>query len=78
MKDDDIITKRIPYSQGELILPFNKAMMEAPFLVSITRPKVHCNVAMTAGIKNVVVGAVEGYKYRKELHRKRICMKYWR
>lgn len=71
MKDDDIITKRIAYSQGELILPFSKTMLEAPFLVSMTRPKVHCNVAMTAGIKNVVVGAVEGYKYRKGLHRKK-------
>jgi uncharacterized protein (DUF362 family) len=71
MKDDDLITKTIAYSQGELILPFSKTIMEAPFLVSITRPKVHCNAAMTAGIKNIVIGAVEGYKNRKSLHTKK-------
>ena len=68
MADDDVVRKRIDYSQEELLLPFNKTMIEAPFLVSITRPKVHCNAAMTAGIKNVVIGAVEGYKNRKGLH----------
>jgi|SRR4030042_1686127 len=71
MADDDVVRKQVAYSQGELILPFNKTMIEAPFLVSIARPKVHCNAAMTAGIKNVVVGAVEGYKYRKGLHTKK-------
>ena len=71
MADDDVIRKRVDYSQKELLLPFNKTMIEAPFLVSITRPKVHCNTAMTAGIKNVVIGAVEGYKNRKGLHTKK-------
>ena len=68
MKDDETIWKEIPYSQGKLNIPFNKTMLEAPLLVSIARPKVHCNVALTAGIKNVVIGAVEGYKNRKGLH----------
>jgi uncharacterized protein (DUF362 family) len=71
MADDDVVEKHVAYSHGELLLPFNKTMIEAPFLVSIARPKVHCNTAMTAGIKNVVVGAVEGYKYRKGLHTKK-------
>jgi uncharacterized protein (DUF362 family) len=71
MADDDVVEKHVAYSQGELLLPFNKTMIDAPFLVSIARPKVHCNAAMTAGIKNVVVGAVEGYKYRKGLHTKK-------
>jgi len=71
MADDEVIRKQVTYSQGELQVPFNKTMIEAPFLVSIARPKVHCNAAMTAGIKNVVVGAVEGYKYRKGLHTKK-------
>jgi uncharacterized protein (DUF362 family) len=71
MADDELIKKQVKYSQGELTLPFNKTMVEAPFLVSIARPKVHCNAAMTAGIKNVAVGAVEGYKYRKGLHTKK-------
>lgn len=68
MADDDIIMKKVSYSKEALILPFNKTMIEAPLLVSIARPKVHCNTAMTAGIKNVVIGAVEGYKNRKGLH----------
>jgi len=71
MADDDVVRKQVAYSQGELLLPFNRTMIEAPFLVSIARPKVHCNAAMTAGIKNVVVGAVEGYKNRKGLHTKK-------
>jgi len=71
MKDDQVIWKKVVYSQGELNLPFNKTMLEAQLLVSIARPKVHCNVALTAGIKNVVMGAVEGYKNRKGLHTKK-------
>jgi uncharacterized protein (DUF362 family) len=71
MADDGVVRKRVDYSQEELLLPFNKTMIEAPFLVSIARPKVHCNTAMTAGIKNVVIGAVEGYKNRKGLHTKK-------
>jgi uncharacterized protein (DUF362 family) len=66
--DDEIVMKNVSYSQEELLLPFNKTMFEAPFLISIARPKVHCNTAMTACIKNVAIGAVEGYKYRKGLH----------
>jgi len=68
MADDEIIMKKVSYSREELNLPFNKTIIEAPFLVSIARPKVHCNTAMTAGIKNVAIGAVEGYKFRKGLH----------
>ena len=71
MKDDQVIWKKITYSQGELDLPISKTMLEAPLLISIVRPKVHCNVAMTAGIKNVAIGAVEGYKNRKGLHTKK-------
>lgn len=69
--DDSVVRKRVDYSHAELFLPFNKTMIEAPFLVSIARPKVHCNTAMTAGIKNVAIGAVEGYKNRKGLHTKK-------
>ncbi len=71
IKDDEHSIKTIDYSQGELTLPFSKTIMEAPFLVSIARPKVHCNVAMTAGIKNIAMGVVEGYKNRKSLHTKK-------
>ena len=68
MADDEISMRNVAYSKEELLLPFNKTMIETPFLVSIARPKVHCNTAMTAGIKNVAIGAVEGYKFRKGLH----------
>ena len=71
MADDDVVRKRVDYSREELFLPFNKTMIEAPFLVSVARPKVHCNTAMTAGIKNVAIGAVEGYRNRKGLHTKK-------
>ena len=71
MADDEVVRKIVDYSKEELLLPFNKTMIEAPFLVSIARPKVHCNTAMTAGIKNVAIGAVEGYRNRKGLHTKK-------
>lgn len=71
MADDGVVRKRVDYSETELLLPFNKTMIEAPFLVSIARPKVHCNTAMTAGIKNIVIGSVEGYQNRKGLHTKK-------
>ena len=44
-------------------------MLEAPFLASITRPKTHCTVVMTAGIKNVLVGAIHKYSMRRKIHR---------
>lgn len=66
--DDEVCHKGISYSEEELILPFSKTMIEAPFLISVARPKVHCNTAISAGIKNVAIGAVEGYRNRKNLH----------
>jgi uncharacterized protein (DUF362 family) len=69
LKDDESITKRIVYPEGELELPFSKSMLEADFLVSIVRPKTHCSVGVTAGIKNVLVGAIEKYSMRKKIHR---------
>ena len=69
LQDDEVIQKRITYAEGELELPLSKTMLEAPLLVSITRPKTHCSVVMTAGIKNVVVGAIHGYSTRRKIHR---------
>lgn len=69
LEGDEIIDKKIKYPEGELELPFSKTLLEAPFLVSITRPKTHCSVVMTAGIKNVLVGAIHKYSMRKKIHR---------
>ncbi len=69
LKEDEVIHKRITYTEGELELPFSKTMLEAPLLVSIARPKTPCSVVMTAGIKNVLVGAIHGYSMRRKIHR---------
>lgn len=68
-ENDETIRKTIHYPEGTLELPFNKTIMEAPFIVSITRPKTHCSVVMTAGIKNVLVGAIHKYSMRRQIHR---------
>ena len=70
LKDDKIIEKEIKYPEGKIDLPFSKTMIETPFLVSITRPKTHCSVVMTAGIKNVLVGGINGsWQCRLQIHK---------
>jgi uncharacterized protein (DUF362 family) len=70
LKEDTTIIKTINYAEGTLTLPFSKTMLEAPFLVSIARPKTHCSVVATAGIKNVLVGAINGrWKDRLKIHK---------
>ena len=44
-------------------------------MVSITRPKTHCTVVMTAGLKNVLVGVIQGYSNRRKIHREK-CIHY--
>jgi uncharacterized protein (DUF362 family) len=57
-------------AEGKLVLPFSKTLLEAPFLVSIARPKTHCSVVATAGIKNALVGAINGsWKDRLKIHK---------
>jgi uncharacterized protein (DUF362 family) len=51
---------KLEYPQGELNLPLAKTYTDAPFLVSITRPKTHDSVVVTLAIKNVLVGAIQG------------------
>jgi uncharacterized protein (DUF362 family) len=58
----------IPLPGGALRLPLSRRLAEAPFLVSIVRPKTHVNVVMTAGIKNVLVGVIQGYANRRKIH----------
>ena len=60
--------KRVPHSGGELTLLLSKTMVEAPFIVSVARPKTHCSVGVTLGIKNVTVGAIHGYSTRRKIH----------
>jgi uncharacterized protein (DUF362 family) len=70
LKEDSSIVKTVKYAEGTLTLPFSKTMLEAPFLVSIARPKTHCSVVATAGIKNVLVGAINGrWKDRLKIHK---------
>ncbi len=66
--DDETVSKKVKYPGGELILPLSRALVDAPFLVSIVRPKTHCTVVMTAGIKNVLVGAIQGYANKRKIH----------
>jgi uncharacterized protein (DUF362 family) len=58
--DDEVIEKKIVYPEGELTFPLSKTIVEAPFLVSITRPKTHDRVVVTLGIKNVLIGTIQG------------------
>jgi uncharacterized protein (DUF362 family) len=51
---------KLEYPRGELQLPLTKTYTDAPFLVSITRPKTHDSVVVTLAIKNVLVGAIQG------------------
>jgi uncharacterized protein (DUF362 family) len=70
LREDASIVKTIKYTEGTLTLSFSKTMLEAPFLVSIARPKTHCSVVATAGIKNVLVGAINGgWKERLKIHK---------
>jgi uncharacterized protein (DUF362 family) len=70
LKEDAKIVKTVKYAEGTLTLPFSKTMLDAPFLASIARPKTHCSVVATAGIKNVLVGAINGrWKDRLKIHK---------
>jgi uncharacterized protein (DUF362 family) len=69
LREDELVEKKIKYPEGEVVLPFSKTVLEAPFLVSITRPKTHTIVIVTLGIKNVLVGVVQGYRMRLKIHK---------
>ncbi|MBN2015240.1 DUF362 domain-containing protein [Candidatus Dojkabacteria bacterium] len=70
LADDETILKNIKCPGGELALHLSKTLVEAPFLVSITRPKTHDTVVVTLGIKNVVVGAIsQRFRERVMIHR---------
>lgn len=69
LKEGKYIEKKIKYPQGEVVLSFSKAIIEAPFLVSITRPKTHNCVIATLGLKNVIFGAMPSYNARLKAHK---------
>jgi len=71
LRDDETLVRKVMHPEGELELPLSKTLVEASFLVSITRPKTHCTVLMTAGLKNVLVGAIQRYSNRRSIHRDR-------
>ncbi len=71
LKEDKSVSRKV----GDITLPFSKIMLETPFIVSITRPKTHSSVLVALGIKNVLVGAINGgtnhrYKVHKGIHQK--------
>jgi uncharacterized protein (DUF362 family) len=67
LRDDESISKLV----NNLSLPFSKKMLKSPFIVSITRPKTHSSVGITLGIKNVLVGAINGgWKSRLKVHKR--------
>jgi len=68
--EDETIVRTIKHPEGELELRFSRTILEAPFLVSIARPKTHCTVVVTSGIKNVLVGVVNGgWNERLKIHK---------
>ncbi len=69
LNDDEVVSKKLKYPEGEFSLPMSKTIVEAPFLVSIVRPKTHNRVVITASIKNVLVGVVPGYTTRLKIHK---------
>lgn len=69
LKEDETLLKKLKYPEGELTLPLSKTMVEAPFLVSIVRPKTHSSVGITLSIKNVLVGMIQKVNMRKKFHR---------
>jgi uncharacterized protein (DUF362 family) len=71
LREDEEESREITYPGGTLELPLSKTLIEAPFLVSITRPKTHCSVVMTGGLKNVLVGAIKKYANRRKIHQER-------
>lgn len=69
LKEDEYIEKKINYPQGEVVLSFSKTIIEAPFLVSIARPKTHNCVVATLSLKNVIFGVMPSYNERLRAHK---------
>jgi uncharacterized protein (DUF362 family) len=51
---------QIEHPGGKLILPLAKIYTQSQFLVSVCRAKTHDTVVVTLGIKNLLVGAIQG------------------
>ena len=57
------------YPGGKVTLSLAQIYLEAPFLVSLCRAKTHDTVVVTLGIKNVLVGAIQGgLSERSKIH----------
>jgi uncharacterized protein (DUF362 family) len=60
---------RINYGRGQISLSLAKIYTDSPFVVSVTRAKTHNTVVVTLGIKNLLVGAIQGaLKKRLRIH----------
>ncbi len=51
---------KIKYPGGRIYLPLAKIYTGSDFIVSITRAKTHDAVVVTLGIKNLLIGAIQG------------------
>ncbi|MFC1711342.1 DUF362 domain-containing protein [Patescibacteria group bacterium] len=68
--DDEVEEEIIKYENHRLSLPFANIFTNSPFIVSITRAKTHDFVVVTLGIKNILVGAIQGgMPNRVKIHR---------
>jgi len=57
---DKVKLVKLNYPHGTLKLPIAQSYRKSPFIVSITRAKTHDSVVVTLGIKNLLVGAIQG------------------
>jgi uncharacterized protein (DUF362 family) len=67
--EDETIYKTVDTPKGEIDLPLARCMADAPFLVTITRPKTHSSAYLTLGLKNVFFGAIQNNNMRKKIHK---------
>lgn len=66
---DEVKKIEVKYFNKTLTLPIAKIYLDSPFTVSITRAKTHDTVVVTLGIKNLLVGAIQGgIPQREKIH----------
>lgn len=66
---DKVEKIKIKYPHGQLTLSLAKIYTQSSFIVSITRAKTHDTVVVTLGIKNLLVGSIQGgLSQRMKIH----------
>ncbi len=69
LDEDETIFKSVRTAKGEIDLPLARCMVDAPFLVTITRPKTHSSAYLTLGLKNIFFGAIQKVNMRLKIHK---------